>query len=120
MSLYKVAQLDACIRPLFANPITYVKYIFGASVNIGEENLANSSQFAKFANFSPTKILPRTMYFVYYFIKKRTIILLEYIGCLKQNNMTIATNIFYYFMLALCLMLSVTHYAQNYAGIIAS
>ena len=34
--------------------------------------------------------------------------------------MNIAINVFYIFpiMLALCLMLSMTHYAQNYAGII--
>ena len=38
--------------------------------------------------------------------------------CHKCRN--VAINEFYIFpiMLALCLMLSVTHYAQNYAGII--
>ena len=29
----------------------YAKYIFSASVNIGEENLANGLRFAKFTNF---------------------------------------------------------------------
>ena len=50
-------------------------------------------------------------------------VLLEYIDrfaatCHKCRN--IAINEFYIFpiMLALCLMLSVTYYAQNYAGII--
>ena len=50
-------------------------------------------------------------------------VLLEYIDCLLQlviSVVNISINEFYIFpiMLALCLMLSVTHYAQNYAGII--
>ena len=50
-------------------------------------------------------------------------VLLEYIDCLLQlviSVVNISINEFYIFpiMLALCLMLSVTHYAQNYAVII--
>ena len=47
-------------------------------------------------------------------------VLLEYIDCFATTYhkcRNIAINEFY-IMLALCLMLSVTHYAQNYAGII--
>ena len=51
-------------------------------------------------------------------------VLLEYIDRLLQfsiKSMSIAINVFYIFpiILALCLILSLTHYAQNYAGIIS-
>ena len=44
----------------------------------------------------------------------------EYNGSIFHKCMNIAINVFYIdpFMLALCFMLSVTHYAQNNAGII--
>ena len=49
-------------------------------------------------------------------------VLLEYMDCLHTFHqcISIVINVFYIFpiMLTLCLMLSVTHYAQNYAGII--
>ena len=51
-------------------------------------------------------------------------VLLEYIDHLQKFsiNTNITINLFYILpiMLALCLMLSLTHYAQNYAGIIGA
>ena len=49
----------------------------------------------------------------------RMTVLLEYINRSLQSSIN-AINLLYMFpnMLALCLMLSKTHYAQNYAGII--
>ena len=72
-------------------------------------------------NFKKTVILQCIMDLPY--VLHLMTVLLEYIDCFAatcHKCRNIAINEFYIFpiMLALCLMLSVTYYAQNYAGII--